>query len=409
MPAVSEEPSTFFRLSQQTRRRLRHAPPGLLLFFAAFALMSISQGVQDSMYNNYLNDTFHISAETRGQLEFPRELPGLLVVGMTGALASISDVGLGAVAAALVALGMAAVGTWNRRWWPMVASTFLWSSGAHILQPVGDAVSLDLATTGRAGRRLGQVGMVTTFASLGGYALVWVGTRLPGTHYAGIFWIGAVSSAVAIIFWQLMPRLRHKEDRLRFLLKRRYRLFYALQFLFGARKQVFITFGPWVLVKIFGQKAFVLAQLQALGAVLSLFFKPFLGHLIDRVGERVILVTDAVLLMLVTLGYGFAERLLGHEGGLWLVFACFVADQLLFGVSMARTTYLYKIAESPEDITPTLSMGVSMNHLVSMTLPTLGGYAWERWGYEWVFMGAAMVAVLTIFVAARVRTGRPAR
>ena len=401
-----EEPTTYFRLSQKTRRRLQHAPPGLLLFFAAMALMSVSGGVMDSMYNNYLSDTFHISAETRGQLEFPRELPGLLTAAMTGLFFFISDVGLGGMAAAGAAVGLAGLALWSRRWWPMVAATFVWSAGAHLLMPVGDTVALDMAAEGKAGRRLGQVGLVVTLAALGGYALVWVGTRFSSNNYATIFGIGAAVAALAIIFWRLMPRLRHHEDRPRLVFKRRYRLFYMLQLLFGARKQVFITFGPWVLVRIFGQKAYVLAQLQGIGAVLGLFFKPFLGHLIDRVGERVILVGEAAFMIFVSLGYGFAQHFLGLRLGLWLVCLCFVMDQLLFAVGMARTTYLSKIAETPEDITPSLSLGVSINHIVSMSLPTLGGYAWERWGYEWVFVGAAAVAVINIFVAARVRTGR---
>ena len=407
MPPVSDEPRTHFRFSAKTRRRLQHAPPGLLLFFVAIALMAVSQGIQDTAYNNYLSDTFHISAETRGQLEFPRELPGLLTVGMTGLFFFVSDLGLGAMAAGAVALGMAAMGIWFRRWWPMVAGTFLWSAGAHLLQPVGDTVSLDLAAEGKAGRRLGQVGVVGTLAALGGYAVVWFGTRFAGANYQHIFWIGAVSSAIAIIAWRLMPALHHHEDRPRFIYKKRYNVFYLLQLVFGARKQIFITFGPWVLVRVFGQKAYVLAQLQAVGAVVGLFFKPFLGQLIDRVGERTILLVESVLMVAVSLGYGFAQRLLGPGLGLALVCVCFVADQLLFSVGMARTTYLSKIAETQEDVTPTLSLGVSVNHLVSMSLPTLGGYAWERWGYEWVFVGAALVAVVNIFVVARMKRRHP--
>ena len=78
--------------------------------------------------------------------------------------------------------------------------------------------------------------------------------------------------------------------------------------------------------------------------------------------------------------------------------------KVLFGVGMARTTYMSKIAERPEDVTPSLSLGVSINHIVSMSLPTLGGFVWERYGYQWVFVGAAAVALVNIWVANRVRT-----
>lgn len=376
-----------------------------MLFLAAVALLAISGGIQDTAYNNYLSDTFGISAATRGQLEFPRELPGLLVVGMTGVLAGIPDVGLGALAAAAVAVGGGLLALYNRHWWPMVASTFLWSIGVHLSMPVADSVSLDLAREGHTGRRLGQVGLVATCAALAGYAIVWIGTRFLSSNYAAFFGIGAGAAALAILFWRLMPPLRHQPDRPRLVVKWRYRVFYVLQLLFGARKQVFITFGPWVLVRIFRQQAYMIAQLQGLGAVLGLFFRPWLGRLIDRVGERAILLAEAALMIGVSLGYGFAQRYLGLRYGLWLVGICFVADQLFFSAGMARVTYLHKIAETPADVTPSLSLAVSLNHLVSMSVPALGGYAWDRWGYEWVFVGAALVAVLNLFVAARVRVG----
>lgn len=402
---MADEPATYLRFSSATRQRLKQAPPGLLLFFVAVALMAMSGGIQDSAFNNYLSDTFQVSAATRGKLEFPRELPGLLTVVMTGLFSSVSDLELGALAAGSVALGLAIIGIWSRRWWPMVGGTLLWSAGTHLLMPVGDSVALGMVREGRAGRRLGQMGVVTTLAALGGYAVVWVGTRLLAADYAYLFWVGALASGLAIFVWRLMPRLPHCRVRPRFLYKRRYWLFYVLQLLFGARKQVFITFAPWVLVRIFRQPAYVLAQLQGAGAILGLFFRPYLGHLIDRVGERTILIAESAVMVVVSLGYAFAQGLLGARVGLWLVFLCFVTDQLLFAVGMARTTYLSRIAETPEDVTPSLSMGVSINHLVSMSLPTLGGYAWDTWGYEWVFVGAAAVALVNILAASRIGRG----
>lgn len=402
---------TYLRLSHRARQRLKNAPAGLLLFFTAISLMAMSQGIFDSVYNNYLSDTFQIPATTRGQLEFPRELPGLLTAVMTGLFFFVRETGLGAMAAGAVALGMAGIAFWSRQWWPMVAATLMWSIGGHLVMPVRDSVAISLAREGRQGRRLGQLGLVSTLATIGGFAVVYVGTKLLRSNYPSIFWVGAAASAVAVIFWLAMPKVGHGEARPRLVVKRRYRLFYALCLLFGARKQVFITFGPWVLVRVFKQPAYVFAQLNTAGALVGLFFQPLLGHLIDRFGERVILVGESLLMVGVSLCYGFAQGLLGERLGLpglalGAVLVCFVVDQVLFAVGMARTTYLSKIAERREDVTPSLSLGVSINHVVSMSLPTLGGFVWERYGYEWVFVGAAVIAVLNIFLALQVRTVR---
>jgi hypothetical protein len=406
---VSDAPDTYLRLSARTRRRLQHAPPGLLLFFAAIAMMSVSQGIFDSGYNNYLSDTFNPSAETRGELEFPREFPGLMTAVMTGLFSFVRETGLGTASAGFVALGMVGLAVFSRRWWPMVGSTLVWSVGGHLIMPARDSVALSLAHAGRQGRRLGQLGMVSTFAAIGGYGVVYVGTRFLHGDYPGIFWAGAVAGVLAVGLWLGMPKIGGQEDRPRLVIKRRYWLFYLLSFFFGARKQVFITFGPWVLVRIFKQKAYVLAELGTVAALLGLFFQPWLGHLIDRFGERVVTMVDAVCLALVCLGYGLSQHLIGDRLGrphlaLAAVFLCFVLDQLLFAVQMTRTTYLAKIIERPEDLTPSLSLGVSINHLVSMSLPTLGGMIWERYGYEWVFLGAAVVAMMIFWAGSRIRT-----
>ena len=84
--------------------------------------------------------------------------------------------------------------------------------------------------------------------------------------------------------------------------------------------------------------------------------------------------------------------------GVRLAYACFVLDQMLFAVGMARTSYLKRIAVDPNDLTPTLSLGVSIDHAVSMSLPALGGLLWMRYGYPYVFAVAAAISVVNIFL-----------
>jgi hypothetical protein len=89
----------------------------------------------------------------------------------------------------------------------------------------------------------------------------------------------------------------------------------------------------------------------------------------------------------------------------WVLYGCYVLDQLLFGVENARSSYLAKIAEQPEDVSPSLSMGITLNHAISMLVPFIGGkYLWDVYGYESVFMAAAALSVLTTIAASRVRT-----
>jgi predicted MFS family arabinose efflux permease len=210
-----------------------------------------------------------------------------------------------------------------------------------------------------------------------------------------IFLMGGVASLVAggVLLAMRMPGAHLARTPL--VWNRRYWIYYAISFLFGARKQLFITFGPWVLIKIFHQPAVIFAQLWMVASALGVLFQPLLGWAIDRLGERRVLMWDAGVIFLVCLGYGFAEHLGGGGGALWLLYGCFVIDQLLFGTGMARDIYLSKIALRKEDVAPTLSLGVSINHIVSMSIPWVGGWVWERYGYSKVFLGAAVVALAT--------------
>lgn len=384
-------------------QRLKQLSPNLALFLAGMALMGVSSGVFETTFNNFLNDTFRMDADTRGFLEFPRELPGLLCALFAGLLFFLPESLVAAAAAAAVGLGMLGLAFWGGHWWAMLSFMLLWSVGAHLIMPVRSSLSIALAREGQVGRRLGQIQGTAIAASIAGCAVVWIGMKHLRADYRLIFALGGVAALAGSVILLGMRMPGAHLQRSKFVWDRRYGLYYMLAFLFGARKQIFITFGPWVLVKIFDQPAYIFAQLWIVAAVLGVGFQPALGRAIDRFGERRVLMADSVGVGLVCLGYGGAHLLDSRALALGLLYACFVGDQLLFGVNMARDTYLAKIAVKPEDISPTLSLGVSINHLVSMSVPALGGLLWMKYGHPAVFAGAAGIAALMWFFSWRVR------
>jgi MFS family permease len=388
------------------RIRIRNAHRNLLLFAAGAALMGFAGTMFDTTFNNFLSDTFNISAEVRGNLEFPRELPGFLTALFAGLLFFTAETNIAGISALCVGAGMIGVGIWGGGWWAMIALMTVWSVGSHLIMPVRSSISMDLAHDGKKGRRLGQIQGVGIAASIVGYALVWVVMDLMPRNYRLIYIIGGAVAlgASAVYFMMRMPGAHL--SRPKFVLRREYWLYYLLAFFFGARKQIFITFGPWVLVKIFHQEAIIFAKLFIAGAVLGMVFQPALGRAIDRFGERTVLMADSVLILSICMGYGFADHLGNPRLALWLLYTCFVADQLLFGVNMARDTYMSKIALKPEHVAPSLSLGITINHAVSMSVPSLGGLIWILYGHSWVFVGAGGVAVLMVIFTSMVRTGK---
>lgn len=261
---------------------------------------------------------------------------------------------------------------------------------------------MQLARENARGRRLGQVGAVAVGATIGGCLIVWMGMKYLHFSYGAVFMCGAGAALLAIPAFMAMPKHAAQLTRPKLVMRRRYWLYYVLCLLFGARKQIFLTFGPWVLVRIFHQEAYVFAQLWIISGVIGIFIQPLLGNLIDRIGERAILVIDALVLMLITFAYGHLPP--GSEIGRLAILACYVVDQITFSVGMARDTYMSKIAEQPEHIAPTLSLGISIDHAVSMSLPWLGGWIWDTYHYTMVFTGAGFVAILMLIFSTMIKT-----
>jgi len=378
-----------------------------LLFCLSGAFLGIYAGLYDPSFNNYIAETFQVSESVRGGLEFFRELPGFLVVLVAGLLISLSDVRIAMIALSVLALGLLGQGFLSPSLSWAVLWMMMWSIGAHLFMPLQNSIVVSLSTSHEVGSRLGLWNGINTAAALAGYLLVFLGFRFFELSYSLVFALAALATVAAGISISRMNMPSSTAPRIAFIFKRRYRLYYLLNILFGARKQIFLTFGPWVLIKIFQQPVSTLALLGLIGTFLGIFFKPALGIAIDRVGERAIILIESLLLVLVCLGYGFAPALFPTAIAFLVSSACFIADTLLFACNMARATYLHKIVETPADLTPTLSMGVTLDHAVSMTIPFFAGILWEQTGFQYVFLSAAILALFNFVAATQIPDHSP--
>lgn len=382
--------------------------PPIVFVFAAVACLGVASAIFESTLNNYLHEVFHLTEDERGGLEFPRELPGFLTAVFAGALLFLPEARMAVIATAALGLGLFGLAQVHMGYWHMLLWLFIWSCGAHLMMPLETALAIQLSKKGRAGTRLGQLGLVRSLGVPLGALLVWkVFARFYAEPFRVAFFCAGGAAVIAAIMLANVPRLKsHSRELTRFVFHKRYSLFYVLCVLFGARKQVFITFGPWVLVKVFRAPTQIIAELWFYAGLVGIVFKPLLGRMIDRFGERVVLMADGLVLMAVCFGYAFAEALFDRSVALHVLYCCFVIDNLMFAVGMARHTYASKIARDPREVTPTFSLGITINHAVSMTVPWLGGLLWLACGYQIVFMVAAGVAFLTIVTASLIRVPR---
>ncbi|MDP8227857.1 MAG: MFS transporter [Candidatus Electryoneaceae bacterium] len=361
-------------------------------------------GIFMATLNNYLADVHNLGAEARGWLEFPRELPGFLMMFIIGAmLIVLRETQMAALAMLFTALGALGMGYLSPGTTLLVVWIIIWSIGDHIIFTVEGVIGLKLAHQGKEGKRLGQFGGARNLGTIVGVGVIFLLAKFYDDKYSLFYTIAAGSALIAGILYSRLNIGRGEKRPRRIVFKRKYRIFYAISVLFGIRKQIFLAFGGWVLVVIHHVPVSTIALLYFIAASLGVVLRPLLGEVIDWLGERFVLSADELLLMTICMCYAFASDILPSPYDLYLLYSAYIFDSVLFALRIARTTYLKKIADDPADITPTISTGITIDHMVAMSLPILSGYIWEAYGYRWVFILAGAIALAGYFVCLQVK------
>jgi predicted MFS family arabinose efflux permease len=372
--------------------------------FAATMFFGAASGIFLASFNNYLCDVHGLDAADRGWLEFPRELPGFLIIFVSTLFLSLMrETKMAAVAMLLTATGALGLGMVADSTFLLVLFVVIWSLGDHIIFAVEGPIGLKLSNKDATGKRLGQLGGARNLGSIIGVGIMYLLARILGNRYDIFYSVAAASAIMAALAYFNIKTGKGEKRINKIILKKKYRIFYAISALFGVRKQIFLAFGGWVLVKIHGVPVSTIAVLYFTAAVLGVVLRPLLGDVIDWLGEKTVLAADELLLLLICLTYAFAGDIFKNSVAIYVLYGAFIMDSVLFALRIARTTYLHKIADSPMDITPTASMGVTIDHLVAMSLPVISGYVWQNFGFRWVFFIAGIIAIIGFFVCLQIK------
>lgn len=390
----------------QIKHRLLSQSVDFRAFLSVIVAAAFSGALLDAVLNNYLDATFHISSLQRTILEIPRETPGLIVVFVSALLFFWCSRRLAVFAMLCCAAGLTAMALIPPVYGLLLGALFIYSMGQHIFMPLSSSIGMELAREGQTGRRLGQLNALRNGATIAGSFVVFLCFKFLHLSYSVVFFLAAAGFCSAAFFMLRMHKDPAHKDAPRLILHKEYSLYYGLVVLFGTRKQIFITFAPWVLVSVLKQPTQMIATLLTIGGIAGIIFQPILGKAIDRFGERVVLASEAAILIIVCLLYGFAQQLFPPTVALWVVCGCYISDQLLMSVGMARSTYLKKIALKPEHITPTLTMGISIDHVFSISTAVLCGLLWKAFGYQAVFCVGAGIAAINLVVTSQVRISK---
>ncbi len=369
-------------------------------FFTSIALWGIGIGCFAAALNNFLSDIYHMDSIDRGWLEFFRELPGVALVFLLALLHKTSDwkilqIGTAISLAAAVFLLIPA----NKL--AVVALIMLWSTGEHLVMPIRQGIAMQLAKENSAGQSLGFLTSVINFGTVAGSLLValifYIGTNFFGKSEKMLFnvlWVLiAVLLAVSIISTLTKNAPINPSKRPRLYFHRKFSKFYALELFYGARKQIFLTFAPYVLIKEYDFSTAQMAFLLGVCAFINIFAAPAIGKLTDFWGYRNTMIWDTVILAFVCLLYGFAGKIFPPQIAFAAVAVNFVLDAVLSTTSLATNIYVRELAADQDEITSSLSTGISINHIIAIISAPIGGWIWMRFGLEYLFVFAAVMAV----------------
>lgn len=379
----------------------------LKLFIGASLAMGVAYSMIDATFNNFLDERYALGGFARSFLEFPREIPGLLVVVVSALLWFLCSRRLGAAAMLLGAVGSILIGFAAPTYAFMLLWLFVFSLGQHVFIPLASSIGMELASEGKTGRRLGQLNAIRNLAVILGSFVVFLGFKYLAFSFNHTFVLSSIAFCLAAVLMFAMKPEKTHPPALHLKLHREYSLYYLLAVLYGSRKQLFLTFAPWVLVTVFHQPTQTIATLLMLGGAVGILFQPLLGWAIDRLGERPILASEAVLLVFVCFGYGFSKFFLPEHTAFLVACGCFLLDQMLMSVNMARSTYMKKIALAPDHVQPALTMSVSIDHIFSIAVALLGGVIWNSFGFQYVFLLGTFIALANFLAALQVRVPKP--
>ncbi len=346
--------------------------PQALLFLMAFA-MPLAFATWSALLNNFVIEAAGFTGVEIGWLHTVREVPGFLAIGVIVLIVFLREQILALVALALLGLATAAT-AYFPSFGGILVLTLLSSLGFHYFETVNQSLQLQWIGKDRAPQVLGWIIAIGSGAALLSYGLLVVTWQALDLSYALVYGVsGGACAAIALFCAIAYPQFEAPEPQLKsFVLRRRYWLYYALQFMSGARRQIFVVFAAFMMVERFGFAVDEVTALLMVNFLANMLFAPLLGRAVRRWGERPALIFEYGGLILVFLAYG---GIYYFGWGVVLAATLYVIDHLFFALAFALKTYFQKIAD-PRDIAPTAAVAFTINHIAAVVLPAALGYLW---------------------------------
>ncbi|MBP5856342.1 MFS transporter [Marivibrio halodurans] len=387
------------------RPSLLRRPETMLVIMAC--AMAVSMNGWMALLNNFAVERAAFTGKEIGFLQSIREIPGFLSFAAIFLLPFIREQNLAFVSLALLGIGTALTGYFPSELL-FYGTTFIMSVGYHYYETMNQSLTLQLVEKRHAAQHLSKQLMAASAGTLAVFIVIMltfddkpltllgdlIGISTDGWGlslgyeplYVGA---GLFTLAIAVFCKIYFPRFEAPEMQTKSLfLRRRYWLYYALTFMGGARRQIFMVFAAFLMVEKFGYDVSAITLLYMINLIANIFVAPYVGRLIARLGERAALIFEYCGLIGIFAGYAIVEDQYWAAG-------LYILDHLFFAFAIAIKTYFQKIAD-PKDIASTAGVSFTINHIAAVGIPAAFGFIWLNDPGLVFYIGSAMACVSLI-------------
>jgi hypothetical protein len=357
-----------------------------------------------ALINNFGKEAAGFTGFDVGLMQSVREIPGFMAFTAIVLFLFLREQLLAYLSLLLLGLGIALTGYYPSLTGILV-TTFIMSVGFHYFETAQQALSLQIIPKDQAAKTLGKVASAVAAAQLLSFGVIAISWKLFQPSWQTLFLCaGGVTVLLAATAWACFPRVQGLTPQNKGLvLRKRYGLYYALTFMSGARRQIFMAFGGFLLVERFGYDLSAIAVLMLATYATNIVVAPMIGGLIGKLGERLTIQIENVSLICVFFGYALASQGVFGAWGAFIVGKLFVIDGIFVTLIIAQKTYFQKIADAA-DIAPTAAVAFSINHIAAVGLPVTFGVLWTKIDPSVVFyigMGIASISLILAFLVPR--------
>lgn len=377
------------------------------IFLLSILITGLAYGLYKGMLDNYLAEVVGMGEMDRGVTEFFRELPGILLVFILAVFYMLSAETLYKAGALIMLAGMGMLAVLPPGKVLVTLAICMYSLGEHIQLGMKNTISLQYAKPGCGGAALGAQTSANQIGTLVGYLVIVLVFSIftKDQPYTIFFTLAALLTGVsAACTMKITGKSQTDETKRRFYFHKKYSKYYMLEMFYGARKQVFFTFGPYVLILFYGAGAATISLLFAVSAISCFFASPVVGRIIDRLGYKIVMVTDTLILVIVCFFYGFAHHIFPKDVAFIVCCINYVLDSIISLASMASNLYVQDLSDNADEVKATISTGVSINHVITIFIALFGGWIWQTLGIELLFIASAVLGLCNSAYAATIKT-----